>query len=109
MSDRRPTWMWVLPAVLAAGCAARGDLEMLESELRRHEQAQQELSDQLQTARNELHVARSDAEALRAQLSQRGQVALVSEQAEVLHKAEGIKFNMLLTSGINRDGRPGDD
>ena len=103
--------MWVLPAlvVLLEGCALRGDVEVLESELRRQEQAHEELNEQLASAREELRVARSDADSLRVQISQRGQVSLASEQAEVLYRAEGIKFNMLLTSGINRDGQPGDD
>jgi uncharacterized coiled-coil protein SlyX len=103
--------MWGLPAaiVFAAGCALRGDIEVLESELRRQEQAQEELNEQLTSAREELRVARSDADALRTQLAQRGQVSLASEQAEVLYRAEGIKFNMLLTSGMDRDGQPGDE
>src|SRR5262245_19590600 len=109
MSCRRPTWMLALLATLPAGCAVRGDVEMLESELRRQEQAQQEVAEELKTAREELRVARLDADSLRAQLSKRGQLALVSEQAEVLYKAEGIRFNTMLTSGANRDGQPGDE
>src|SRR5689334_7459414 len=111
MHCRRPTWMWVLPALLAfsEGCALRGDVEVLESELRRQEQVQEDLNEQLLASREELRVARSDADSLRAQIAHRGQVSLASEQAEVLYRAEGIKFNMLLTSGINRDGQPGDD
>ncbi len=95
--------------MLPAGCAVRGDVEMLESELRRHEQTEQEIAAELKAAREELRVARTDADTLRAQMSQRGQLALVSEQAEVLYKTEAIKFNMMLTSGANRDGEPGDD
>jgi hypothetical protein len=103
--------MWVLPALLAfsEGCALRGDVDVLESELRRQEQVQEDLNEQLLAAREELRVARSDSDTLRAQIAQRGQVSLASEQAEVLYRADGIKFNMLLTSGINRDGQPGDD
>ncbi|HTI51790.1 MAG TPA: hypothetical protein VL475_12585 [Planctomycetaceae bacterium] len=87
----------------------RGDVEMLESELRRQEQTQQELTEQLQTTREELRVARTDAGNLRTQIAQRGQLALVSEQAETLYKAEAIKFNALLTTGLDRDGQPGDE
>lgn len=101
--------MWALPALLSVGCAVRGDMEMLESELRRQEQAQQELSEQLQSAQQELRVARADADSLRTQLTERGQLSLVSEQAAALYKAEAIRFNMLLTSGVNRDGHPGDE
>lgn len=101
--------MLALLALLPVGCAARGNMEMLESELRRQEQTQQELAEELKSARAELRVARSDADSLRTQLSQRGQTSLVSEQAEVLYKAEAIRFNTMLTSGANRDGQPGDD
>ncbi len=34
---------------------------------------------------------------------------VLSEQADVFYRAEAIKFNMLLTSGQDRDGKPGDD
>lgn len=101
--------MLVLPAVALAGCSLRGDVEMLESELRRQELIQEQLTTQLHSARDDLRVARSDAEGLRARLAERGKTSLVSEQAEVLYKTEGIKFNMLLTTGENRDGAPGDE
>lgn len=101
--------MLALLALVPIGCAARGNVEMLESELRRQEQTQQELAEELKSARAELRVARTDADNLRAQLSQRGQTSLVSEQADVLYKAEAIRFNTMLTSGANRDGQPGDD
>lgn len=101
--------MLALPAMFAAGCAARGGVDMLESRLRQHEQAEQELTAQLEASREELRVARADADALRTQYASRGQFALASEQAEVLYKAESLRFNSLLTGGFNRDGLPGDE
>jgi hypothetical protein len=98
-----------LVALLSTGCALRGDVDMLESELRRQEMVQQELTEQLNSAREELRVARADADNLRSRLTGRGQVALASEQAEVLYKAAALKFNALLTGGFNRDGEPGDE
>lgn len=86
-----------------------GDADLLESELRRQELMQQELTEQLQTTREELRVVRADADELRSRLASRGQVPLASEQAEVLYKAQGITFKSILTSGIDRDGQPGDD
>jgi outer membrane murein-binding lipoprotein Lpp len=109
MPYRRPTWMLAFPALLSAGCALRGNVDALESELRQQEYAQQALGEELKAAREELRVARSDADDLRARMAQRGTFALASEQAEVLYRAEGIKFNMMLTSGVDRDGQPGDD
>lgn len=101
--------MLALLAALPAGCAVRGDVELLESELRRQEQVQQQIAEELKSTREDLRVARTDAENLRVQLSQRGQHSLVSEQAEVLYKTEAIRFNAMLTSGANRDGQPGDE
>lgn len=101
--------MSALLTLALSGCAWRGNVEMLESELRRQEQAQQELNEALASAREELRVARADSVALRQQLSSVQQVSLGSEQAEVLYRANAIKFNMLLTSGMDRDGQPGDE
>jgi hypothetical protein len=98
-----------LYALWLAGCASRGNIDILESELRHEERLREELADQLGRSREELKVARSDADSLRTQLAERRQVALSPDQAEVFYRAEAIKFNMLLTSGQERDGLPGDD
>ena len=101
--------MSALLTAALCGCSLHGDAEMLESELRRQERAQQELTAELSSVREELRIARTDASALREQLAQRRQFTLASEQAEVLYRIEAIKFNALLTSGQDRDGKPGDD
>jgi hypothetical protein len=105
----RLTWMSVLLAFAACGCSTRGDLEMLESELRRQEDLRIEAEQQVTSLRQELHVARNENAQLHAQLRNRGDVSLVSEQVAVLSRVEDIKFNMLLTSGLDRDGEPGDE
>jgi hypothetical protein len=96
-------------ALCLAGCASRGNIEVLEAELRHEERLREQMAEDLRQSREELHVARSDAEALRTQLAERRQVALSPDQADVFYRAEAIKFNMLLTSGQERDGQPGDD
>jgi hypothetical protein len=98
-----------LAVFLAAGCATRGALETLESELRQQEQLQTDLELQLKQSQAELKVARRDAESLRAQLVENRQPVLSPEQADQLYRAEAIEFNSLLTSGVERDGKPGDD
>jgi outer membrane murein-binding lipoprotein Lpp len=95
-------------AVLA-GCAHTGNTDALEAELREREEAQEELASELARAREDLKVAQSDASALRSQLSENQQVAMTAEQADVFFRAESLKFNMLLTSGQDRDSKPGDD
>jgi outer membrane murein-binding lipoprotein Lpp len=96
-------------AVGLAGCAHTGNTDALEAELREREEAQEELAAELARARDDLKVAQSDANALRAQLTENRQVAMTAEQADVFFRAEALKFNMLLTSGQDRDGKPGDD
>jgi hypothetical protein len=100
------------PALCAlglAGCASRGSVEILESELRSDERAREGLNEQLRQSQEELKIARTDAAALRSQLAERRQVALSPEQADVFYRADAIKFNMLLTGGQERDGQSGDD
>src|SRR5215467_1307548 len=80
-------------AMSLAGCASRGDLETLESELRKQELAQEELQLELSRTRDDLKVARNESAALRAQLTENRQVALSPEQADVLFRAEAIKLN----------------
>ncbi len=99
----------VLCALWLAGCASRGNVEILESELRQEEQAREQIAEQLRQAQEELKIARTDAAALRTQLAERRQTALSPEQADVFYRVEAIKFGMLLTSGQDRDGQPGDD
>jgi hypothetical protein len=103
----------LVPALVCAltlgGCALRGDVEALESELRKQELAREGMADELQRAREELRIARTDSAALRTQLAERRQTALSPDQADVFYRVESIKFNMLLTSGQERDGQPGDD
>ncbi len=96
-------------AVALAGCAHTGNTDALEAELREREEAQAELAAELARAREDLKVAQNDANALRAQLTENRQVAMTAEQADVFFRAESLKFNMLLTSGQDRDGKPGDD
>jgi hypothetical protein len=98
-----------LCALALVGCSARNEMDSLEADLRSKEQAQEELLSRLARAEEDLKVARTDATALRQQLNKQHQVSLTEEQADVVYRAEGIKFNSLLTGGQNRDGQPGDE
>ncbi|MBI3860650.1 MAG: hypothetical protein HY290_02005 [Planctomycetia bacterium] len=109
MSFLRSAGTALVCAFALAGCSARGEMDQLEADLRNKEQAQEELTRQLAHAEEDLKVARSDAVALRKQLNRNRQVSLTEEQADVLYRAEAVKFNSLLTSGQNRDGQPGDE
>jgi outer membrane murein-binding lipoprotein Lpp len=99
----------LLCALWLAGCASRGNVDILESELREEEHAREQLAEQFRQVQEELKIARTDAAALRTQLAERRQTALSPEQADLFYRVEAIKFGMLLTSGQDRDGQPGDD
>jgi hypothetical protein len=103
------TWMSVLAAVCLAGCTAGGNVALLEGQLRAQEDRLIALRRQLAEAQTELEAARSEASALRAQLAEKGGAALLPEQADVLFRATGIKFHTYLTTGLDRDGTPGDE
>ena len=109
----RQAWISVwcalaLPCV-AIGCAHHGNIDALESELRQQEEVQEDLKQQLAQKNEDLKVANSDRAVLRSQLKKHHQVSLTEEQADVLYRAQAIKFNMLMTSGQNRDSEPGDE
>ena len=102
------TWMSVWMALAVAGCATPGGADSLETQLREQEDRIVALQSDLAKARGELEVARRENNALRLQASQKGG-ALVEEQSQVLSRVEKIRFHPLLTSGVDVDGRPGDE
>lgn len=103
------TWTSVAVALALAGCASRGNLEVLESALRQQEDRLTALSQQLSTTRSELEVSQNEVSRLRTQLAQNGQQAHSPEHLENEFKAVGLRFNSYLTSGVDRDGVPGDE
>jgi len=94
--------------VLAAGCATTGQMDLLESRLRRQEDANNQLQAQLAESQNQLQAARREAVALRTQLADDKKNAR-AEQLSALGTVEGISLNKYLTGGLDRDGVPGDE
>ncbi len=101
--------VWLLIAFSLPGCVARGNVDLLETRIRHHEDRLVEFESQLAATRRQLEVARNEAAVLRSQLTDRGAAAILPEQASVLFQATGIKFNSLLTGGLDRDGSAGDE
>ncbi len=54
-------------------------------------------------------MAKKEAETLRGQLAERGGPAVFPEQLQSLSRVKAIQINKLLTGGLDRDGKPGDD
>lgn len=98
-----------LLAVFAAGCATRGNVDLLEAELRRQEDTIYSLQSRLQSAESEVDAARRETVALQQQLAGESRLAALPEHSQVLHRATGVRFEKLLTGGLNRDERPGHD
>ncbi len=92
------------------GCAwRRGNADLLEARLHQQEQSISRLESQLESSYSDLAAARADADAVRNQLQARGESTLLPEQADVLYRVNGIRFQKLLTGGLDRDGAPGDE
>lgn len=96
--------LWAL-----AGCAARGSLDSLESELRQQEDARVALEERLSRMETDLRVARSESDTLRAQLAKSGRQTLPSEQSQALHRATKLTLHSLMTGGWDNDPTPGDE
>lgn len=100
----------VLLGLLAlAGCAARGNLETLESELRQQEDLRVALEDRLSRLETDLRVAQTDADSLRSQLAKSGRQTLPMEQSQALHRASKLTLHSLMTGGWDSDPAPGDE
>ncbi len=102
--------MSLLIAATLAGCASGGDVDLLESELRRTEDAIARLQYQLSTAEEDLRVARAETDMLQTQLAQRGRPAsLLPEQSNVLFRVQDVKLHQYMSGGLDQDGQPGDE
>ncbi|MFO1023166.1 MAG: hypothetical protein U0903_21120, partial [Planctomycetales bacterium] len=79
------TRMSVLLALFAClGCATRGNLALLESQLRQQEDHVHQLNGELKQTREQLQVARTESEKLRGQLVQQAGGKLLPEQSDVI-------------------------
>lgn len=92
-----------------AGCAARGGLSALENELRQREDQISELDRRLEQANKDLAQSQRETNGLRSQLSRNVGDKLLPEQSDLIFRAERIEFSEYLTSGVDRDGKPGDE
>lgn len=105
----RITRMWLLgAAVLTAGCASRGQMDILESRLRQQDDSITQLQTQLSTSQSQLQAARRESTELKTQLADGTRTARV-EQVSALGQVEGIELNRFLTGGLDRDGVAGDE
>ncbi|MCA9079746.1 MAG: hypothetical protein KDA58_04270 [Planctomycetaceae bacterium] len=93
---------------LCAGCAGRGNLDLLESQLREQESLLRHARSEVTELQSQLAIARREQELLQAQLTSEMPRAGI-ETVQAFAAAQGIKFHSLLTAMQDVDGQPGDD
>ncbi len=96
-------------AAALAGCATRGNVELLEAHLRQQEDDLRSLHTQVERTQAELVAARRLNESLNQRLVQHAGHDAVLNVSEQHFRVTGLKINSLLTGGFNRDEQPGDD
>jgi hypothetical protein len=98
----------LLVSAWLSGCVGRGDVELLEANLRQQQDLAHRYQRQLEDLRGELATAHSELQQLRKDLADAGKPAL-QEQTEPLAKITGVEFNSMMTGGRDVDGSPGHD
>jgi hypothetical protein len=92
----------------ASGCVSRGNTELLEANLRQHQDRIASYERQVSSLREELVAARSESDQLRRELVALGKDGR-QEATEPLSRVAGIQFNSMMTGGRDSDGEPGHD
>lgn len=91
------------------GCAARGNADLLEAQLRRQESTILQFQKETARLREELNQSQKELELVRAEQLASGQLVSAEEAVRNLARVEGLTFNTLLTAGQDRDGQSGDE
>lgn len=105
----RSILLWGLGACcLSGGCASRGEIEVLEANLRQQEHQLHSREQELSRLRDQLTISRREADILRRRLAGSGDT-LAEEATQKLAAVEGLRFNTFLTAGQDEDELPGDE
>lgn len=100
------TWM---SALMLCGCLGRAKPDLLQARLREQQEHVVEVERRMDATKLELAKARRESEQLRAELAKSGKRIVAAEYTESLVRASKLQINNLLSGGLNRDERPGDD
>jgi cellobiose-specific phosphotransferase system component IIA len=104
----RDRFVVLLTLIPLAGCLGRGQSDLLQARLRAQQQQLVETQSQLKEASKSLAEARRESEELRTELAQLGSGNATTASGNVV-AVSAIKINSMLTAGVNKDGRAGDD
>ena len=99
----------IAAGLLCVGCASRGNVDLLEAQMRRQEDEIRTLHAQVEQTQAELVAARRLNEKLNQRLVQHASHDETFDLNELHFRVKSLKINTLLTGGSNRDGKPGDD
>lgn len=100
------TWM---SALMLCGCLGRAKPDLLQARLREQQEYVVDVERRMEVAESDLQHARREAEQLRAELARSGKRVVAAEYTESLVRASKLQINSLMTGGLNRDTKPGDD
>ena len=99
----------IAAGLLSVGCASRGNVDVLESQMRRQEDELRTLHAQVEQTKAELVAARRLNESLQQRLVQHASHEETFDLNELHFRVKKLTINPLLTGGFDRDGKPGDD
>jgi outer membrane murein-binding lipoprotein Lpp len=100
------TWM---SALMLCGCLGRAKPDLLQARLREQQEHIVEVERRMEAAQTDLQRARRESEQLRAELARSGKQVVAAEYSESLVRASKLQINTLMSGGLNRNDRPGDE
>ncbi len=99
----------IIALVSLSGCLGRGQTDLLQARLRAQQQQLLQAQTQLDDANKSLVVAQRESEKLRSELASLNSGAAPSHSATNVVPVSAIKINSMLTAGVDKDDRAGDD
>lgn len=95
--------------ILCSSCAIRGNVEMLEAQLRTQESRIRSYEQDIAQLQSELNTTHKEMDLLRTALAGQGSPVAYEEESASLARAQELVFNSLLTAAQDHDGVEGDE
>ncbi len=98
--------MWL---ALCSSCATRGNVELLEAQLRSQESVIHQYERRVSELENTLAASEKEIDLMRTALAGQSTPIAFQEDRQSLSRAKDLVFNTLLTGGQDQDSAPGDE
>jgi len=108
-SGRFPLGIGLLSLTFCSACATRGNVEMLEAQLRSQENRIRTYERNVAELEQELKVSHRELDLMRSSLSGQATTVAFEEETSSLSRVEELVFNTLLTGGQDQDEVSGDE